>query len=116
MGDPYVVEVKPSARRAARAAGEWVAERGRYRAFDSKPLAHEWARSVAPQGRTLWIQDAHPLDGAPLTATCWRGGATCGATRRTCRANRHRSPASNRRYRLAPSRRLSGVLTERRRG
>ena len=65
MGDPYVVEVKPSARRAARAAGEWVAERGRYRAFDSKPLAHEWARSVAPQGRTLWIQDAHPLDRGP---------------------------------------------------
>ena len=51
MGDPYVVEVKPSARRAARAAGEWVAERGRYRAFDSKPLAHEWARSVAPRYR-----------------------------------------------------------------
>ena len=91
MGDPYVVEVKSSARRAARAAGEWVAERGRYRAFDSKPLAHEWARSVAPQGRTLWIQDAHPLDGAPLTATCWRGGATCAATKRSYRASRRRS-------------------------
>lgn len=65
MGDPYVVAVKPSARRACRAAGEWVAEHGRHRAFDSKPLAREWARSVAPRGRTLWIQDAHPLDAGP---------------------------------------------------
>ena len=87
MGDPYVVEVKPSARRAARATGEWVAERGRYRAFDSKPLAHEWARSVAPQGRTLWIQDAHPLDGAPQVAPPRQQVAVSGAQigRASCR-------------------------------
>jgi len=65
MGDRYVVAVKPSARRTCRAAGEWVAEHGRYRAFDSKSLAREWARSVSPHGRTLWIQDAHPLDAGP---------------------------------------------------
>ena len=65
MGDRYVVAVKPSARRASAAAGEWVAANGRHRVFDSKALAREWARDVAPQGRTLWIQDAHPLDDGP---------------------------------------------------
>ncbi|WP_254839327.1 hypothetical protein [Natronomonas marina] len=65
MGDPYVVAIKPSARRACRAAGEWVAEHGRYRSFDSKPLAREWARTASPQGRTLWVQDAHPRDVGP---------------------------------------------------
>ncbi|MFQ3319163.1 MAG: hypothetical protein ACI8UR_000555 [Natronomonas sp.] len=65
MGDPYVVAVKPSARRVSRDAGEWVAEEGRLRRFDSKPLAREWAREVSPQGRTLWVQDAHPLDEGP---------------------------------------------------
>jgi hypothetical protein len=65
MGDPYVVAVKPSARRVSRAAGEWVAERGRHRRFDSRPLAREWAREASPQGRTLWVQDAHPLDEGP---------------------------------------------------
>ena len=65
MGDRYVVVVKPSARRASGAAGEWIAEHGRHRIFDSKALAREWARAVAPQGHTLWIQDAHPLDDGP---------------------------------------------------
>lgn len=62
MDGGYVVAVKPSARRASRAAGEWVAESGRYRSFDSKALARAWALEASPQGRTLWIQDAHPLD------------------------------------------------------
>ena len=65
MGERYVVAVKPSARRVSRAAGEWVAEEGRFRGFGSKPLAREWAREVSPQGRTLWVQDAHPLDEGP---------------------------------------------------
>ena len=65
MGDRYVVAVKPSARQASSAAGEWVAEHGRHRVFGSKALAREWARTVAPQGRTLWIQNAHPLDDGP---------------------------------------------------
>ena len=65
MDDPYVVAVKPSARRVSRAAGEWVVEEGRLRRFDSKALAREWAREASPQGRTLWVQDAHPLDDGP---------------------------------------------------
>lgn len=65
MGERYVVAVKPSARRVSRAAGEWVAGEGRFRGFDSKALAREWAREVSPQGRTLWVQDAHPLDEGP---------------------------------------------------
>jgi hypothetical protein len=62
MGDSYVVAIKPSARRASGAAGEWVLERGRHRAFDTKALAREWAGSIGPRDRTLWVQDAHPLD------------------------------------------------------
>lgn len=62
MGDPYVVVIKPSARRVSRAAGQWVADESRFRAFDSKALAREWAREASPQGRTLWVQDAHPAD------------------------------------------------------
>lgn len=62
MGDGYVVAVKPSARRASAAAGEWVLERGRHRTFDTKALAREWARSLGPLDRTLWVQDAHPRD------------------------------------------------------
>lgn len=60
-----MVAVKPSARRASAEAGRWVAEEGRYRSFDAKPLAREWAREASPQGRTLWVQDAHPLDDGP---------------------------------------------------
>ncbi|MFT4884673.1 MAG: hypothetical protein ACI8U4_002189 [Natronomonas sp.] len=65
MSDPYVVVIKPSARRVSRAAGEWVANEGRFRAFDSKALAREWAREASPQGRTLWVQNAHPADEGP---------------------------------------------------
>lgn len=65
MSDPYVVALKPSARRVSSAVGQWVAEEGRFRAFDSKALAREWAREVSPQGRTLWVQDAHPRDIGP---------------------------------------------------
>lgn len=65
MDDAYVVAAKPSARRVSSAVGEWIAVEGRYRAFDSKALAREWAREVSPQGRTLWVQDAHPLDNSP---------------------------------------------------
>ena len=65
MGDRYVVAVKPSARRASAAAGEWVFAHGRHRTFDTKALAREWAREASPQGRTLWVQDAHPLDDGP---------------------------------------------------
>ena len=62
MGDSYVVAIKPSARRASGAAGEWVFEHGRHRTFDTRALAREWGRSIGPRDRTLWVQDAHPLD------------------------------------------------------
>ena len=65
MGERYVVAVKPSARRVSGAAGEWVAQEGQLRRFDSKAMAREWAREASPQGRTLWVQDAHPLDEGP---------------------------------------------------
>jgi hypothetical protein len=65
MGEGYVVAAKPSARRASRAVGAWIATEGRYRTFDSKALAREWARAASPQGYTLWIQNAHPRDEGP---------------------------------------------------
>jgi hypothetical protein len=65
MGDGYVVAAKLSARRVSKAVGAWIVAEGRYRTFDSKPLAREWARTASPQGYTLWIQDAHPRDESP---------------------------------------------------
>jgi hypothetical protein len=65
MGEGYVVAAKPSARRVSRAVGAWIATEGRYRTFESKALAREWARAASPQGYTLWIQDAHPRDESP---------------------------------------------------
>ena len=62
MRDGYVVAAKPSARRASGAVGAWVASSGRHRRFDSKAAAREFAREASPEGRTLWVQDAHPLD------------------------------------------------------
>lgn len=64
MGDTYVVAIKPSARRACSAAGKWVLEHGRHRSFETRALAREWARTIAPADRTIWVQDAHPLDGS----------------------------------------------------
>lgn len=65
MGDAYVVAAKPSARRASSVVGRWISTEGRYREFGSKALARDWAREVSPQGRTLWVQDAHPRDEGP---------------------------------------------------
>lgn len=62
MDDGYVVAAKPSARRVCGAVGEWIAESGCHRRFDSKATAREWASEMSPEGRTLWVQDAHPLD------------------------------------------------------
>ena len=50
MDEGYVVAAKPSARRVSRAVGAWIVAEGRHRAFDSKALAREWARSASPQG------------------------------------------------------------------
>ncbi len=62
MNAGYVVAAKPSARRVSGAVGEWIANSGRHRRFASKAAAREWAREAGPEGRTLWVQDAHPLD------------------------------------------------------
>ncbi|WP_237713339.1 hypothetical protein [Halococcus hamelinensis] len=64
MSDEYVIEVKPSARRASRAAGEWVHEHGRRRTFESKALAREWAHTDA-DGR-VWVQNAAPHDSSSV--------------------------------------------------
>lgn len=60
VSESYVLVVKPSARRSAPAAGEWVNLEGRRREFDSKALAREWARSVSGPGAPVWVQDAPP--------------------------------------------------------
>lgn len=62
MGDGYVVAAKSSARRVSSAVGAWIAASGHHRRFDSKTAAREWAGKASPEGRTLWVQDAHPLD------------------------------------------------------
>lgn len=58
----YVLEVKRSARRASRGAGEWVLYRGSRRTFESKALARQWASVLSTPERTLWVQDAPPAD------------------------------------------------------
>lgn len=59
----YVLDVKRSARRASRAAGEWVRDEGPTREFDSKAAAREWAAALDAD-RTVWVQDAVPHDGS----------------------------------------------------
>jgi hypothetical protein len=59
--EPYVVDIKGSARRASRGAGEWVRDEGRVREFDSKDAAREWAAALDGD-RTVWVQDAVPHD------------------------------------------------------
>ena len=57
----YVLDIKRSARRASRGAGEWVRDRGPTREFDSKEDAREWAAALDGD-RTVWVQDAVPHD------------------------------------------------------
>jgi hypothetical protein len=58
----YVVAMKPSARRTSAPVGRWVRDHGARRAFDSKPLAREWARAASGPRARVWIQDAVPTD------------------------------------------------------
>lgn len=84
MGEAYVVAIKPSARRASAAAGEWVLEQGRHRTFDSRALAREWARSIGSVDRTVWVQDAHPRDASAADGYLLarrRDGTAAGANR-----------------------------------
>ena len=73
----YVVEIKPSARRASRDAGEWVNEFGPRRAFDSKALAREWARTASADG-AIWVQDVPPHDPTPVDGYLVGGRRTHG--------------------------------------
>ena len=64
MSDGYVVEVKASARKVSPTAGQWVREHGGRRAFATKALARQWARTMSAPGYTVWVQDAVPWDGS----------------------------------------------------
>lgn len=59
--ESYVVDIKRSARRASRSAGEWVRDEGRVREFGSKSAARDWAAALDGD-RTVWVQDAVPHD------------------------------------------------------
>lgn len=61
MSEEYLLEIKRSARRVSRTAGEWVHKAGPHRAFDSKALAREWASAVSDEGH-VWVQDVAPSD------------------------------------------------------
>lgn len=62
-GDGYVVAVKPSARRASAAAGEWVRDHGPTRAFPGRKAARSWARECSGDGALVYVRDANPGDG-----------------------------------------------------
>ncbi|MFT4889580.1 MAG: hypothetical protein ACI9YT_000490 [Halobacteriales archaeon] len=64
MSDPYVVAIKPSARRANGTVGRLVHEEGAVREFDSRALAEAWADGVSRGGGHVWIRDANPNDEA----------------------------------------------------
>jgi len=61
--ESYLVDIKRSARRASRGAGEWVRDEGPVREFGSKESAREWAAALDGD-RTVWVQDAVPHDGS----------------------------------------------------
>ena len=58
----YVVAVKPSARRASGAAGEWVRDEGSTREFPGRPAADSWARECSSNGTVVYVRDANPGD------------------------------------------------------
>lgn len=59
--EPYVVEIKRSARRLNGAASEWVARRGATRTFATKADARRWAVAISGDG-PVRVQDAAPND------------------------------------------------------
>ena len=59
----YVVEVKPSARKANGPVGRAVVEGGGRREFDDRAAAESWADALSERGgRPVWIRTAHPAD------------------------------------------------------
>ena len=59
--EPYVVEIKRSARRINGAASEWVARRGADRTFATKADARRWATAISGDG-PVRVQDVAPND------------------------------------------------------
>lgn len=59
--EPYLVEIKRSARRLNGAASEWVARRGATRTFATKADARRWAEAISGDGNVR-VQDAAPND------------------------------------------------------
>lgn len=63
MSEGYVVAVKPSARRASAAAGEWVNSEGATREFPGRKAADSWARACSGGDALVYVRDANPGDG-----------------------------------------------------
>jgi hypothetical protein len=59
----YVVDIKPSARRANGVVGSVVHRRGPVRRFEAREDAEAWAAGLSERGgRTVWIRTANPDD------------------------------------------------------
>ncbi|MEZ3115979.1 hypothetical protein RYH80_08610 [Halobaculum sp. MBLA0147] len=58
----YVVEVKPSARKANGAVGRLVNREGPRRTFPDRRSAEAWAEGLSEGSRPVWIRAAHPQD------------------------------------------------------
>jgi hypothetical protein len=59
----YVVDIKPSARRANGVVGATVHQEGTRRQFDGREAAESWATGLSVAGdRKVWIRTANPDD------------------------------------------------------
>lgn len=65
----YVVEVKPSARKANAAVGHAVVRAGARREFGDRGAAEAWAEGLSTGAeRPVWIHAAHPADRSDVDA------------------------------------------------
>ncbi|SHG41905.1 hypothetical protein [Halobaculum gomorrense] len=65
----YLVEVKPSARKANAAVGHAVLHEGTRREFDDRGAAEAWAEGLSTGAdRPVWIHAAHPADRSEVDA------------------------------------------------
>jgi hypothetical protein len=65
----YVVDIKPSARRANAVVGSVVHRRGTIRRFEAREDAEAWAAGLSDRGsRTVWVRTANPNDPADVDA------------------------------------------------
>ncbi len=64
----YLVEVKPSARKANGAVGRLVNRQGARRAFADRSAAEAWAEGLSEGSRPVWIRTAHPRDQSDVDA------------------------------------------------